>query len=136
MEHSIKKTKLTFDAAHFLPKKYGKCNNLHGHTYIIKNLEVATEDIVDFAEFKKVIKSLDHSLIISKKHSKQYASELTDMAHTLDRLFTLNLTIIPFEETAVEYIAKYLEMKFKEVIGVKDVAFELYETPTSCAIIF
>jgi 6-pyruvoyltetrahydropterin/6-carboxytetrahydropterin synthase len=58
-----------FDAAHFLPKYKGKCENLHGHTY---KLEIVIEGgvkkdgmILDFAKMKEiveleVIEKLDH----------------------------------------------------------------------------
>ncbi len=60
----------TFDAAHFLTKYHGKCENLHGHTY---KLQVTIEGkpdhedmIMDFIELKdfvnkKVVDKLDHS---------------------------------------------------------------------------
>lgn len=59
----------TFDAAHFLTKYHGKCENLHGHTY---RLRVTVEGpvgeegmVVDFKELKalvkeKVIDKYDH----------------------------------------------------------------------------
>jgi 6-pyruvoyltetrahydropterin/6-carboxytetrahydropterin synthase len=59
-----------FDAAHYLTKYHGKCENLHGHTY---KLQVTIEGkpdhedmIMDFVELKKfvnekVIDKLDHS---------------------------------------------------------------------------
>ncbi len=59
----------TFDAAHFLTKYHGKCENLHGHTY---RLRVTVEGpvgedgmVVDFKELKvlvkeKVIDRYDH----------------------------------------------------------------------------
>lgn len=59
-----------FDAAHFLPNYYGKCEKLHGHTY---NLHVTIEGelgenglLIDFVILKKIVKErvlnqLDHS---------------------------------------------------------------------------
>ncbi|PNX49224.1 MAG: 6-carboxytetrahydropterin synthase QueD [Thermoplasmata archaeon M11B2D] len=58
-----------FDAAHYIPKYKGKCENLHGHTY---KLEVVIEGgiqedgmVVDFVQMKEivetaVIEKLDH----------------------------------------------------------------------------
>jgi len=58
-----------FDAAHFLPRYRGKCEQLHGHTY---KLEVVVEDkkkengmVLDFNELKGIVKEtvldkLDH----------------------------------------------------------------------------
>lgn len=56
----------TFDAAHFLTKYHGKCENLHGHTY---RLRVTVEGpvgeegmVVDF----KVLKNLVKEKVIDK----------------------------------------------------------------------
>lgn len=62
----------TFDAAHFLPNYYGKCERMHGHTY---QLEVTVEGpigenglVIDFVILKKMVKEkvldkLDHQII-------------------------------------------------------------------------
>ncbi len=62
-----------FESAHFLPKYYGKCENLHGHSYrlqvTVKIPELNDEGIAyDFTKLKKVVKKdivdvLDHKLI-------------------------------------------------------------------------
>jgi 6-pyruvoyltetrahydropterin/6-carboxytetrahydropterin synthase len=61
-----------FDAAHFIPKYKGKCEQLHGHTY---KLEIVIEGdvkkdgmIVDFAKMKDVVEAavlekLDHQAL-------------------------------------------------------------------------
>lgn len=63
------KKDFTFDAAHFLTKYHGKCENLHGHTY---SLSVTLEGepgidgmIIDFQELsdlvrKDILTKLDH----------------------------------------------------------------------------
>ncbi len=63
----------TFDSAHFLPKYFGKCENLHGHTYKLHvTVQVPTLDeqglAYDFVTLKQVVKDnivdvLDHRLI-------------------------------------------------------------------------
>lgn len=63
----------TFDSAHFLPKYFGKCERLHGHTYRLRvTVKVDRLDdqgiAYDFVDLKKVVKSevvdvLDHILI-------------------------------------------------------------------------
>ena len=59
----------TFDAAHYLTKYHGKCENLHGHTYRLRVTvegDLGEEDMVmDFADLKglvkeKVLGELDH----------------------------------------------------------------------------
>lgn len=62
----------TFDSAHFLPNYYGKCENLHGHTYKLQvTVEGAVGDnglVIDFVILKRIVKKqvldkLDHQLI-------------------------------------------------------------------------
>lgn len=62
----------TFDAAHFLPNYYGKCERMHGHTY---RLQVTVDGavgenglVIDFVILKKIVKKqvlekLDHQVI-------------------------------------------------------------------------
>lgn len=62
----------SFDAAHFLPNYYGKCERMHGHTY---RLRVTVDGkvgenglVIDFVILKKIVKEkvldkLDHQLI-------------------------------------------------------------------------
>lgn len=60
----------TFDAAHYLTKYHGKCENLHGHTYrlhVTVDGEVGEEGmVIDFKDLKdlvkeKILNRLDHS---------------------------------------------------------------------------
>ncbi len=62
----------TFEAAHYLPKYHGKCENMHGHTYkLVVTLkgEPDSEGMIrDFVEVKKIVNAkvidkLDHKLI-------------------------------------------------------------------------
>ena len=63
-----------FEAAHYLPNKeiYGKCRNLHGHTYtLIIEIEGNIQEegwILNFSEFGEIVKKsiltkLDHSCL-------------------------------------------------------------------------
>lgn len=64
--------KFTFDSAHYLTDYYGKCERLHGHTYI---LEVTLEGkvqpnglVIDFVVLKKIVQKqilakIDHQLL-------------------------------------------------------------------------
>jgi 6-pyruvoyltetrahydropterin/6-carboxytetrahydropterin synthase len=61
-----------FDSAHYLTDYYGKCENMHGHTY---TLEITLEGdvlnnglVLDFVIFKRIIQKrilekLDHQLL-------------------------------------------------------------------------
>ena len=65
--------KFTFDSAHYLPGYNGKCQNLHGHTYILEvgiygKIDEKTGMVIDFGELKNIVKEniideLDHKLI-------------------------------------------------------------------------
>src|SRR5437879_9325593 len=52
-----------FDAAHYL-KHLAPCDRLHGHTYVLNDLELTgtleENVIVDFKEIKRVLDQYDH----------------------------------------------------------------------------
>jgi len=63
---------VTFDSAHFLADYYGKCERVHGHTYMLQvTLEGEIQEnglIIDFALLKQIIKNrilnkLDHQML-------------------------------------------------------------------------
>jgi len=54
-----------FDAAHYLPKHTGKCNQMHGHRWEVKVVIQTTRlnssgMVVDFGDIKAIINELDH----------------------------------------------------------------------------
>lgn len=68
--------KVSFDAAHFLPNYVGKCNQMHGHHWVV---ELAVEGsvmeehgfVVDFSRLKSwledyVVGEFDHTLLNDK----------------------------------------------------------------------
>ena len=64
--------KFSFDAAHYLPSYEGKCERLHGHTYLLNVKVDGTPDeegmVIDFIKLKqivneKVIERFDHSCL-------------------------------------------------------------------------
>jgi 6-pyruvoyl-tetrahydropterin synthase len=58
-----------FDAGHYL-SHLAPCDHLHGHTYVLKNLELAGrlegDILVDFNAIKSLVKEYDHSLLVPK----------------------------------------------------------------------
>lgn len=61
-----------FDAAHYLPKYNGKCENMHGHTYklVVKVKGVPDHEgmVIDFIKLKNIVKQevlsvLDHACL-------------------------------------------------------------------------
>jgi 6-pyruvoyltetrahydropterin/6-carboxytetrahydropterin synthase len=62
----------TFDSAHYLTDYHGKCEQMHGHTYILKvTVEGEIQEngmVIDFALLKQIVKNrilnkLDHKMI-------------------------------------------------------------------------
>lgn len=105
----------TFDAAHYLTKYNGKCENPHGHTYKLQVTvagELDAEDmVIDFAQLKafvneQVISKLDHN--------------------SLNELF---------ENPSAEIIVMWIWEQLKDLDSVKEGAslyeLKLWETATS-----
>ena len=62
----------TFDSAHFLTDYYGKCERMHGHTYVLQvTLEGAVQSnglVLDFVVLKRIVNKhvldkIDHQLL-------------------------------------------------------------------------
>jgi len=123
--YNLKIRKTTFDAAQYLPEEFGKCHNLHGHTYIFRNICIETDKIVDFNIIKQVTQYFDHCIIAPEKDR-----DFWDNMNTVrDAPVIFKVKYIPYEMATVENIALYLRKMFKQISGVVDVFFELYETP-------
>lgn len=130
--------KADFDSAHFLKGHEGKCSNIHGHRWTIQ-AKIASDTlieggpadgmIVDFSDFKKVLRKLaddmDHKLIIERGTLKE-----TTLKALLDEEF--KIIEIDFRPTA-ENFAKYVFGVLKSHgLPMNEVA--VYETPDNCAI--
>lgn len=106
-----------FSAAHFLTEYHGKCENMHGHNYLVRAFARGTEldkagMLVDFGILKgalrKVAGFLDHK----------------------------NLNEVPeFQNSpSAERIARYIFNAIKaDIPGMPLLAVEVFETPTSMA---
>ena len=111
-----------FSAAHFLSNYHGKCENLHGHNYLVRLWVRGNEldsggMLVDFALLKKLLKeildTLDHS-------------NLNDM-----ELFQND----PSAERIAKYVYEKAMEKFRELgIDIKLLwAADVFENPRSMA---
>lgn len=107
-----------FEAAHYLPNKeiYGKCRNLHGHTYtLIIEIEGNIQEegwILNFSEFGEIVKK----------------SILTKLDHSC-----LNDYIeIPTAENIILYIYESLKNGFNNK-NIRISKIKLYETKNSYA---
>jgi len=111
-----------FDAAHKLGKEeiFGKCTNLHGHTYkLFVTVGTNTMEngmVMNFTELKQIvneviIKELDH--------------------HYLNEVPWLKANLTTCENMIAEIWGRLEpELKEREIVLIK---LQLYETPTSCA---
>lgn len=129
-KHTLNITDITFDAAQYLPVEFGKCHNLHGHTYHIKNLEIQTEGIVDFSKIKKLVDEFDHCILTTTEDKTKFQKILEFMVKENIDIFNLKFVAIPKPMVVVEYLGQYIKEQLKSIVGVIDATFELYETPT------
>ncbi len=109
----------TFSAAHALNKYKGKCENLHGHNWIVKvslssNKLDETGMVMDFTDIKAVLKS-----ILSKLDHK-YLNKVPPF----DK-------VNPTAENLAEYILEKLAKSIKLPVKINEV--EVWESETSSA---
>ncbi len=129
--HTIVIDEISIDSGQYLPRSFGKCHHLHGHTYIIRNLVIQTKGIVDFNLLKTVYAQFDHILIAPECDKPEIEKIIAYMVVERIDIFEIVPLYIPYEYGAVEYIGEYLKTKLLEIKGVIRVSFKLYETPKS-----
>nr|DAO76976.1 MAG TPA: 6-pyruvoyl tetrahydropterin synthase [Caudoviricetes sp.] len=126
---------LTFDAAHQLVGHFGKCANLHGHTYKVEiSLAGETFDhgssqgmVVDFYHVKKIagkfIDRLDHAVLLQ-------GNEPIALANAVDT----KRVLFGFRTTA-ENMSRFLTWALTELMWkhARIDSIKLWETPTGCA---
>jgi 6-pyruvoyl-tetrahydropterin synthase len=125
---------LTFDAAQYLPKEWGPCHNLHGHTYLMKDLTIWVDQVVNVVEMKRIIDQFDHLMLIPEMHLEywraiQTFSEGWCKSMAIEQPCTFKLMAIPYEMVTMENLKRYFITWFFGIKGVKKVYFKLYETP-------
>ncbi|MCK5609755.1 6-carboxytetrahydropterin synthase QueD [Candidatus Pacearchaeota archaeon] len=139
----------TFDSAHFLPKYYGKCERMHGHTYRLK----VTVDgklgenglVIDFVVLKKIIKKqvldkLDHQVIndiIEIASCENIVKWIWDELVDLKTLIQAELDDPNLPESITKYFKDNTEEGFDPTEfsnQVKLYEISLWETPTSFAV--
>ncbi len=117
---------LHFDAGHYL-KSLPPCDQLHGHTYVLKDLELTGtlqgNVLVDFNAVKDLMKSYDHGLLIPEEDSKYWRKMTSEsLPYKLDK-------IVPIEgEPTVERIGIDIARKILAAYpNIGRVAFTLFE---------
>ena len=99
---------IEFSAAHQLPNEecYGKCSNVHGHTY---RLEVTVEGeitnkgwVMNFKDLKKIMMELidryDHSFLNDRAEFKNLTTAEVMVQYIfkyIEPIYNLNVLIVP-----------------------------------------
>ena len=118
-----------WEMGHRLPEHFGKCKNIHGHSYkMIFELEGEMEEsgmVMDYYDVKKivepVIQKLDHAFMVYKE-DKAIISFLEKMKS--------KMVIVEFQST-VENICKYFLNEIKKINlpeNIDKVSVRIYET--------
>ena len=119
-----------FDAMHYLPKSFGKCNRAHGHRYHLKKIEITTSFVVDFSLIGKAIDEFDHCTIIPKCDEDFWLKVKNFMESFIHPPCTLKLKVIPYSATTCEELTEAVKEEILKIPGVESVSFILYETDT------
>jgi 6-pyruvoyltetrahydropterin/6-carboxytetrahydropterin synthase len=128
-----------FEMAHAIFGYMGKCENIHGHSYVLHvtvtnslrddGFIPATGFILDFKELKKivnekVIEELDHRLVLSDEYLKS-----NSVFVPVENIFKWKVE--PSAENILVYIRRQIEMALPEEI--KLMKLKLNETADSYA---
>ena len=131
-----------FEAAHLLPGHMGKCQNLHGHSYMFKATITSENErefgmILDYAYLKEAMKKImpDHMYLHFKDDP---ISE--DIVKVLDkhRLKYMTFESATSAENMAPELKQLLEDYIQNELGFKDVKVvevELRETVNSSCIV-
>lgn len=127
----------TFDMAHMLDGHDGKCQNLHGHTYILQ-VEVMGDlhqsgakkgMVMDFADLKTIVKhhildKMDHAFIYDTTSERE-----SQVAELLNKLHSKTYGI-PTRTTAEE-MTRHIFQVLKNDAQLPVSLIRLWETPSS-----
>ena len=102
------KSQIEFDMAHYLSGYEGKCSNIHGHRYKLKEIE----------------NLYDHKLVIEdNEDGRLVAQKLSELPNAFKVL------LVPYRPTAEE-MSRDIFYKLKDM-GLNVSEVELFETPTN-----
>jgi len=118
-----------WEMGHRLPEHFGKCKNIHGHSYkMIVGLEGEVDDsgmVMDYYDLKKIVEpiveKLDHAFMVYKG-DKEIISFLEKMKS--------KMVVVELQST-IENICKYFLDEIKKISfpkNVKRVSVRIYET--------
>jgi 6-pyruvoyltetrahydropterin/6-carboxytetrahydropterin synthase len=120
----------SWEMGHRLPDHFGKCKNVHGHSYkMLVELEGKLNDkgmIMDYYELNKIIQplveKLDHAFLVNEKD--------TNVLEFLEKLNSKKV-VVGFHST-VENICLYILGEIKKInfpSNVKSIKVRVHETP-------
>lgn len=124
-----------WEMGHRLPEHFGKCKNIHGHSYKLLvelegELNEKTGMVMDYYNVKKIInpivEELDHAFMVNENDK--------EVILFLEKLNSKKV-IVPFDST-VENICNYILNKIAEVelpSNVKRIKVRINETPDDYA---
>lgn len=127
----------TFDMAHLLDGHDGKCQNLHGHTYILQ-VEVSgclhsdgakRGMVIDFGDLKALVKQyvldrMDHAFIYD-----QYSQKESEIAAVLQKHHSKTYPLTT--RSTAEEMARHIFQILKTDAKIPVCRVCLWETPTS-----
>ncbi len=127
----------TFDMAHMLDGHDGKCQNLHGHTYILQ-VEVSGSlhehgakkgMVMDFSDLKDIVKThildkMDHAFIYDTSSERE-----TQVANLLNQLNSKTYGINT--RTTAEEMTRHIFQVLKQDAHLPVSLVRLWETPSS-----
>jgi 6-pyruvoyltetrahydropterin/6-carboxytetrahydropterin synthase len=118
-----------WEMGHRLPEHFGKCKNIHGHSYkMIVELEGDVDEsgmVMDYYDVKRIIdpvvENLDHAFMVYKD-DKEIVSLLEKMKS--------KMVVVDFQST-VENICAYFLNEIKKISlpeNIKQISVRIYET--------
>lgn len=133
----------TFDAAHYLTKYYGKCENLHGHTYKLHvTLSGEMQEnglLIDFVILKRIVKKhvldfLDHKNLndtFENPSSEHIAKWIWNKLENIEDLLKQELEDPNLDQEIKQYLSEDGDLDKSQSGKIQLHEIKLWETPTS-----
>lgn len=124
-----------WEMGHRLPEHFGKCKNIHGHSYkmlveLEGELNEKTGMVMDYYDVKKIVipivEELDHAFMVNENDS--------EVISFLEKINS-KIIVVPFEST-VENICNFILNKIADVelpSNIKKIKVRINETPDDYA---
>lgn len=136
MKQTIISKKFKFDASHMIANHFGKCKNLHGHTYTVVIylrywVNERTGVVLDYYDinnnFKNLIDIFDHSFICYRNDPIQL-----NIAEILKQ--QKNKIVYTQKQTTAENLAALFYKEAKKIFVPFDIKIKIKETENTSAV--